>query len=110
MNSVVMLKRKQVVWKVVKMFFLSKEIHYLGHIISGEGISVDPEKVMAIMDWQVPKNAHEVRSFMGLASIIEGLWKGSQRFQNPSLPCNARELGMSGQMNVTLHSLSLRDY
>jgi hypothetical protein len=28
---------------------------------------VDPEKVKAIMEWPVPKNAHEVRSFMGLA-------------------------------------------
>jgi hypothetical protein len=28
---------------------------------------VDPEKVKAILEWQVPKNAHEVRSFMGLA-------------------------------------------
>jgi hypothetical protein len=31
----------------------------------GEGISMEPEKVKAIMEWPVPKNAHEVRSFMG---------------------------------------------
>jgi hypothetical protein len=53
--------------KLSKCSFFQKEIHYLGHIISGEGISVDPEKVKAIMEWLVPKNAHEVRSFMGLA-------------------------------------------
>jgi hypothetical protein len=47
--------------------FFQKEIHYLGHIISREGISVEPKKVKAIMEWLVPKNSHEVRSFMGLA-------------------------------------------
>ena len=52
--------------KLSKCSFYQKEIHYLGHIISSEGISVEPEKVKAIMDWPVPRNAHEVRRFMGL--------------------------------------------
>jgi hypothetical protein len=38
---------------------------------------MDPEKVKAIMEWSELKNAHEVRSFMGLDVIIVGLWKGS---------------------------------
>ena len=41
---------------------------YLGHIITGDGIVVDPEKIRAIMDWPIPTNIFEVRSFMGLAS------------------------------------------
>jgi hypothetical protein len=40
---------------------------------------VDLEKVKAIMEWPVPKNVHEVRSFMGLASyyqiFVEGFYK-----------------------------------
>jgi hypothetical protein len=47
--------------KLSKFSFSQKEIHYLGYIISGEGISVDPEKVKDIMDWLVPRNDHEVR-------------------------------------------------
>jgi hypothetical protein len=39
----------------------------LGHIISKEGIIVDPEKVEAIREWSVPRNVAEVSSFMGLA-------------------------------------------
>jgi hypothetical protein len=39
----------------------------LGHIISEEGIVVDPEKVEAIREWSAPRNVVEVRSFMGLA-------------------------------------------
>ena len=56
--------------KLSKCSFFEKEIHYLGHIISTEGIPVDPEKVKAIMEWLVPKNAHEVRNFMGLVGYF----------------------------------------
>lgn len=38
------------------------------HIISRQGILVDPKKVNATMDWTLPKNTHEVHSFMGLAN------------------------------------------
>ena len=49
-----------------------KEIHYLGHIIYGERILIDTENVNSIMDWSVPTNSNEVRSFMGLAlNLIE---------------------------------------
>jgi hypothetical protein len=40
---------------------------------------VDPEKVKAIMEWPVPKNAHEVRRFMGIVGyyqrFVEGFYK-----------------------------------
>jgi len=41
-------------------------VHYLGHIVSKEGIAVDLEKIRAIMEWATPINVDEVRSFMGL--------------------------------------------
>jgi hypothetical protein len=50
-----------------KCYFYQSKIHYLGHIISGEGIVVDPVKFEAIMEWPAPKNVQEVRIFMGLA-------------------------------------------
>ena len=57
----------------------SIEIEYLGHIISEEGISVDPERIEAIMNWPTPRNVTDVRSFLGLAGyyrrFIEGLSK-----------------------------------
>jgi hypothetical protein len=60
------LRENELYGKLSKCSFFQKEIHYLGDIISDKGISVDPEKVKANMEWPVPKNAHEVRTFMGL--------------------------------------------
>ena len=48
-------------------FFLT-EIHYLGHIISKDGIRMDPTKIRAIQEWPELKMVHEVRSFLGLCS------------------------------------------
>ena len=42
-------------------------MRFLGHLVYKEGIVVDPAKIVAIQDWKTPKNATEVRSFLGLA-------------------------------------------
>jgi hypothetical protein len=77
------LRENKLYGKFSKCSFFQREIHYLGHIISSEGISVDPEKTKAIIEWPVPKNAHEVRSFMGLAGyyrrFVEGFVEGISR-------------------------------
>ena len=43
-------------------------INYLGHVISSEGINVDPSKIKAIMEQPTPKDITDVRSFLGLAT------------------------------------------
>ena len=39
----------------------------MGHVVSKEGIAVDPKKIKTIMEWVAPKSVEEVRSFMGMA-------------------------------------------
>ena len=51
-----------------KCFLFKPQVHYLGHIVSAEGIHTNPNKVQAIQDWPVPKTVTHVRSFLGLAS------------------------------------------
>ena len=41
---------------------------FLGHVLSADGISANPEKVDKVRDWLVPSNAKELHSFLGLAS------------------------------------------
>ena len=50
--------------KFTKCHFWREEVRFLGHVVSKEGIAVDPAKVVAIQDWKVLKNATEVRSFL----------------------------------------------
>ena len=39
----------------------------MGHVVTRDGISVDPKKVEAIQNWPRPTNVTEIRSFLGLA-------------------------------------------
>ena len=54
--------------KPKKCHFFCKEVIYLGHRVSTEGIATDPEKVEAVQNWRVPTNLTDVRSFLGLCS------------------------------------------
>ncbi|MCH82782.1 transposon Tf2-1 polyprotein [Trifolium medium] len=49
-----------------KCKFGCKQVDYLGHIISGEGVAVDPEKIKCIVEWPVPKTVKGVRGFLSL--------------------------------------------
>ena len=50
-----------------KCEFASPKVHYLGHIITAEGILPNPDKVRAVKDFRNPTNVKEVREFLGLA-------------------------------------------
>ncbi|KAJ9553825.1 hypothetical protein OSB04_017870 [Centaurea solstitialis] len=62
-----MLKRERLYAKFSKCEFWLKKVQFLGHIVTQEGIKVDPAKIEAIKDWESPKSPSEVRSFLGLA-------------------------------------------
>ncbi|GMJ10091.1 hypothetical protein HRI_004678300 [Hibiscus trionum] len=60
------LLENQLYAKLSKCEFWLKEVVFLGHVVSAEGIRVDPQKVEAVMNWKPPKSFHEVCSFLGL--------------------------------------------
>jgi hypothetical protein len=69
--------------KLSKCYFYQKKIHYLGHIISEQGIELDPEKIEAIRGWITPKNVSYIRSFMGLASYYRRFIVGFSKIAHP---------------------------
>ena len=54
--------------KPSKCEFFKKRIHYLGHIVSDNGIEMDPKKIEAIVNWPGPHTVHEVRKFLGFTN------------------------------------------
>lgn len=69
--------------KLSKCSFYQSRVHYLGHVISGEGITMDPAKVESNMEWPAPTNVTDVRSFMGLAGYYRRFVKGFSKIANP---------------------------
>ncbi|XP_070571295.1 uncharacterized protein [Ptychodera flava] len=54
--------------KPSKCSLFQRKVDYLGHRVSAEGVETSPDKTDAVQNWPTPKNVHEVRSFLGLAS------------------------------------------
>ena len=74
-----LLKDKELYAKFKKCEFWLEKVAFLGHVVSKDGILVDPSKVEAVSNWARPITVTEVRSFLGLAVITGYLLKDSQR-------------------------------
>ena len=77
------LKEKQLYAKLSKCEFWLDQVAFLGHIISGQGISVDPAKVEAVLKWQPPRNVSEIRSFLGLVGYYRRFIEGFSSIARP---------------------------
>ena len=61
------LREHQLYAKFNKSEFWLTEVRFLGHVVSASRVSVDPEKVEAVMSRERPKSVFKIRSFFGLA-------------------------------------------
>ena len=62
-----LMRDHQLYAKFSKCGFWLTEVRFLGHVVSSSGVSVDPEKVEAMISWERPKSIFEICSFLGLA-------------------------------------------
>ncbi|GKV34706.1 hypothetical protein SLEP1_g43056 [Rubroshorea leprosula] len=61
------LRRERLFAKFKKCEFWLDNVAFLGHVVTKDGISVDPQKIEAVVDWKRPNSVVEISSFLGLA-------------------------------------------
>ncbi|XP_073120101.1 uncharacterized protein [Henckelia pumila] len=70
------LRERKLFAKFDKCEFWLERVALLGHIISKNGVEVDPSKVQAVKEWSIPRIASEIRSFLRLAGYYRKFIKG----------------------------------
>ncbi|GJX30039.1 putative reverse transcriptase domain-containing protein [Tanacetum coccineum] len=68
-----LLKKENLYAKFSKCEFWLREVQFLGHVVNGNEIQVDPSKIKAVKNWKAPKTSTEVRSFLGIAGYYRRL-------------------------------------
>jgi hypothetical protein len=58
-------------------------VPFLGHVISPEGIAMDPSKVRDVLDWKPPKSVHQVQSFLSLAGYYRRFISNFSKISKP---------------------------
>jgi hypothetical protein len=84
------LKKHQLLANLKKCEFSQQSLVYLGYVIGGGELKIDPTKMEAIMKWPVPTNCTEVRSFVGETQY---LWKFIASFSVVVAPLHAITMG-----------------
>ena len=77
------LRERQLYAKFSKCQFWLDKVAFLGHVIQVEGISVDPQKIEAIVNWKPPMNVSEVRNFLGLAGYYRKFFERFSKIATP---------------------------
>ena len=70
------LREKRLYAKFSKCEFWLNSVSVLGHVVSKDGVMVDPSKIETVRNWVRPTNVSEIRSFVGLASYYHRFLKG----------------------------------
>ena len=71
-----LLRKKKLYAKFSKCEFWLDSVSFLGHVVSKDGVMVDPSKIETVKNWVRPTNVSEIRSFVGLASYYRRFVKG----------------------------------
>jgi hypothetical protein len=76
-----------------KTELLQRSVKFLGHVVSGEGVQTDPDKIRCVQEWPVPKTVKEVQSFLGFAGFYR---RFVPNFASIARPLHSITAGASG--------------
>ncbi|CAH1443136.1 unnamed protein product [Lactuca virosa] len=77
------LRTEKLYAKFSKCEFWIRRVTFLGHVVSEEGIHVDPSKIKAIENWSAPTTPTEIRQFLGLAGYYRRFIQNFSRIAKP---------------------------
>ena len=63
----------------------------MGHIVSHEGVKVEPNKIKAMMDWPIPKTLNNLRGFLGLIGYYHKFVRNYGRIEAPLMKLTKKE-------------------
>ena len=86
------LRDHQLYAKFSKCEFWLTEVKFLGHVVLASGVSVDHEKVEAVMSWERPKSVFEIRNFLGLVGYYRRFIKDLSRLAAPMTRLTRKEV------------------
>ena len=69
--------------KPSKCSFCQESVSYLGHIVSREGITTDPEKTAKVISWPIPKSVQDIQRFLGLSSYYRRFFRNFSEITKP---------------------------
>jgi hypothetical protein len=103
------LREHQLYAKFSKCAFWLEEIQFLGHVLSANGIAVDPSKVKDILEWKPLITVHQVRSFLGLAGYYHRFIPDFSKIVKPitSLLKNDTKFVWSSKCNEAFEQLKI---
>ena len=71
-----LLRQHELYANLAKCKFVQPELHFHGHIVGAQGLCVDPQKVVIVQDWPVPKDKNSLQKFWGLANYFRKIIMG----------------------------------
>ena len=99
------LRDHQLYAKFSKCEFCLDSVKFLDHIISSEGIVVDPSKVQEVMDWKPPTSVHQIRSFLGLVGYYRRFILDFSRIAKPMTELLKKDVKFKWMQSAMKHSI-----
>ena len=82
--------------KFSKCEFWLDRVQFLGHVLTPDGISVDPSKVKDVLNWKSPKSMHQIHQFLGLARYYHHFISDFSKIASRLPSCSKKKLSLTG--------------